>query len=171
MKGDPVSCGFTVAVDDREKLPYSFTTLHANARQGGGLLLIPTARKRLALGDYSIEGHEDAVAIERKSLDDLDQSLPRRVHFVGRLERMNERKFAAVVIEATWLQIASEPPSCSRMNPLSVVRSLFAWTVRFPRVHWIPAGSRAAGEAITYRLLEAFHRDPIKCLQIQPTEC
>ena len=158
-------------LDDREKLPYSFMTLHANARQGGGLLFVPTARKGLALGDYSIEGHEDAVAIERKSLDDLDQSLPRRVNFVGRLERMNERKFAAVVIEATWLQIASEPPYRSRMNPLSVVRSLFAWTVRYPRVPWVPAGARAAGEAITYQLLEAFNRNHIKCIQIRATDC
>jgi DNA excision repair protein ERCC-4 len=165
MDGKAVPCGFTVVIDDREKLPYEFTTLRSNVRQGGGLLLVPIVRKRLAVGDYSILGHEDTVVIERKSLDDLYQSLPRRANFIGRLVQMNQLQFAAVVIEATWLQIASEPPFCSRMNPLSVVRSLLAWTVRYPHVHWIPAGSRAAGEAITYRLLEAFHRDHIKCAQ------
>jgi hypothetical protein len=55
LKGRSVPCGFAIVIDDREKLPYSFMTLHANAPQGGGLLFVPTARKRLALGDYSIE--------------------------------------------------------------------------------------------------------------------
>jgi ERCC4-type nuclease len=171
VKDNPVNCGFTVVIDDREKLPYQFTALRATVRQGGGLLYVPTVRRRLGVGDYSILGHECDVAIERKSLEDLYQSVVRRDNFVGRLERMNQLKFAAVVVEASWLQVATEPPPASQMNPLSVIRSMIAWTVRYPRVHWIPAGHRAAGEAITFRLLEAYNKDQTKWRRTRRSVC
>jgi ERCC4-type nuclease len=171
MNNKTVPCGFTVVIDDREKLPYQFAALRATVRQGGGLLYVPTVRRRLEIGDYSIEGHEHDVAIERKSLEDLYQSVVRRDNFVGRLEQMNNLRFAAVVVEATWLDVATAPPFSSQMNPLSVVRSMIAWTVRFPRVHWIPAGGRAEGEAITFRLLEAYNRDQTKWRRARRRGC
>jgi ERCC4-type nuclease len=159
VNGPIVPCNFTIIIDDREKWPYRFERLRARADQGGGRLLITTVTQRLEVGDYTIQGHEDGVVIERKTLPDLYGSVVNRDNFIGRLRRMNELLFAAIVIESTWIQIASEPPPNSAMNPLSVIRSLIQWTVRYPRVHWIPAGDQAAGEAMCFRLLEAYHKD------------
>jgi hypothetical protein len=40
-----------------------------------------------------------------------------------------------------------------------VFRSILAWTVRFPTIHWIPAGPRRLAEVTTFRLLERFLKE------------
>jgi ERCC4-type nuclease len=56
-----------VIVDTREKTPFSFTC-HGNWIAG-------TVRRKLDAGDYSVEGMEALLALERKSLSDLITTL------------------------------------------------------------------------------------------------
>jgi hypothetical protein len=146
-------------VDNREQNPYGFQGLHAGADQGYLPIEVLTEPGTLKQGDYSLLGFEDRVAVERKSLSDLYSTLGGgRERFVRELDRLAELDFAAVVIEATWEQIAGSPPPHSSMNSRSVVASILAWQQRYP-IAWLTAGSWQFGGALTYRILERFWLD------------
>lgn len=151
-----------VVIDTREQLPFSFEGLTCDAVDGGGPLTIPTCRGTLASGDYSLLGFESFVAVERKSLADLYSTLGQgRERFERELERLAAMDFAAVVIEATWPEIVADPPPHTELPPKTVFRSILAWSVRYPRVHWFPAGPRRLAEVTTFRLLERWLKEEL----------
>ena len=157
----PIAAPFTICVDSREQRPYSFEGLTAGFVRGNPPVVVPTMRAGLPNGDYSLFGHP-SVAIERKSKEDLYGSVARRANFVGRLERMSELcgynhgtglgGYAAVVVEAEFLDLLAN------LHPRSMSRTLIAWSIRYP-VRWWFCKGRAAGELITYRLIERFYID------------
>ena len=110
-----VICPFTVAVSSNETAhgsAYRFDNIPAREIQGGGVLYVPTTSKYLVTGDYSIEGLEDRVCVERKTLEDLFGTLGKgRERFALEFERMAVMEHAAVVIEANWQEIC-RPLSC-----------------------------------------------------------
>jgi ERCC4-type nuclease len=71
----PLTCAFTVLVDTREQLPFTFADLRSDARDGRRPLVVPTRIETLTTGDYSLDGSTDKIAIERKSCSDLLHSL------------------------------------------------------------------------------------------------
>lgn len=158
MTATPViECPFTILIDQREKLPYSFADIRADAKQKNAPITIRSQSGHLPSGDYSIEGFTDRVAVERKSLDDLYGTLGQnRDRFVRELERLAEMDVAWVVIEAEWSEILGSPPPRSELNPKTIVRSVQAWMVRYPRLHWVCVPGRDFGEVMTFRLLERF---------------
>jgi ERCC4-type nuclease len=108
-------------------------------------------RAGLRSGDYSLAGHEDQIALERKSLDDLVQSLSHgRDRFEREVERLSALSFAAVLVEASAEDIARHRYQ-SMMNPASVMQSMFAWTVRY-KVPFLLCGSRRAAEYAAHGL-------------------
>lgn len=151
-----------VVYDTREQLPFTFEGLRCDQTDGGGPLTVPTVRGTLASGDYSLLGYETRVAVERKSLQDAYGTIGQgRDRFERELERLSVMEFAAVVIEASWHELASDPPSHTQLPPKTVIRSILAWTVRYP-VRWIPAGPRRLAEVTTFRLLERFLKEEQK---------
>jgi len=75
-------------VDTREKDPWD--------------LGVECVHKKLDSGDYSILTLEDRVAIERKTLDDLVQSvIHERSRFFDELKRLTTYKYAYVVVEGS----------------------------------------------------------------------
>ncbi len=151
-----------VVIDTREQLPFSFDGLTCDRADGGGALTVPTQRGTLASGDYSLLGYESRVAVERKSLSDLYGTLGQgRERFERELERLAVMDFAAVVIEATWPEVCSEPPPHKQLSPKTVFRSIIAWSVRYQRIHWIPAGPRRLAEVTTFRILERFLKEHV----------
>ena len=161
MAGErPVRFACPVLVDNREQQPYAFTGLVADKRQGGGPLLVETKTVCLASGDYSLDGYADRVAVERKSLNDLFHTLSQgRDRFERELARLDAMQVAAVMVEAEWTTVFTDPPRFSHLEPKTVFRSVLAWTQRFPRVHWFLVPDRAFGEAATLRILERFLRE------------
>jgi DNA excision repair protein ERCC-4 len=158
---EPLAVPFVVAVDTREQLGYQFEGLQADARQQRRPLLITTERRTLAQGDYSIVGHEDQVAVERKALPDLFGTLGQgRGRFERELTRLDDmvRMVAGgcawVMVEADWHTILTAPPEHSSLNPKTIHRSVIAWQQRYPRVHWWFVGNRRLAEITTFRLLE-----------------
>ncbi|MDY3555319.1 hypothetical protein R5W24_004461 [Gemmata sp. JC717] len=148
-----------VIIDTREQKPFGFTGFTCDAADGGGPLTVPTIRDTLASGDYSLVAHA-GIAIERKSLADLYGTIGQgRERFERELERLAKLDFAAVVIEATWPEVCAEPPPHTKLPPKTVFRSIVAWTVRYPRIHWIPAGDRRLAEVTTFRLLERYAKE------------
>ncbi len=78
---------FTILVDTREQTPWEFA--------------YPTLRGSLKTGDYSVQGLENVVSLERKSLGDLVQSVTwERERFIREVERLATFPVRAIVVEA-----------------------------------------------------------------------
>ena len=105
-------------IDTREQKP-----LHLKA----GDIEIPTVSKSLPTGDYSIEGLEHLVAIERKSLDDLGQCLGRdRERFERELQRLKAYQTRALVVECRWCDIVQGNYKAN-VHPNSAIGSIMGW--------------------------------------------
>lgn len=156
----PVQFPRVVLIDNREQQPYAFDRFTADKKFGGGPLVVEARTVCLHTGDYSLEGYEDRVAVERKSLNDLFHTLSQgRDRFERELARLNGFEVAAVVVEAEWATILTDPLRFSQLEPKTVFRSVLAWCQRFPRVHWYTVPGRDFGEATAFRILERFVRD------------
>jgi len=77
---------FTVIIDTREQLPWEFA-LHS------------TAKRKLDTGDYSIEGLEHLLCIERKkSVAEIANNIAEK-RFKDVLERMNKMQYPFMLFE------------------------------------------------------------------------
>ena len=155
-----VVCPFAIICDSREQLPYSFSEIPGP--KPGETLVVKTVLKGLQSGDYSVDGLEGQIAIERKSLDDLYSSTTwGRSRFEREIGRLDDLPgFAAVVIEADWREIADpaahRPGWENQTDPRSVVGTIVSWSIRYRRVHWLACGDRRGAELRTFGLLRAF---------------
>lgn len=158
MEVTPIHSPFTVAIDTREQLPWTFTGLTAGSKDRYADIVVRTEVVTLPAGDYGIV-ELPGIAIERKSLGDLYSTLTAgRQRFVRELERLSELDFAAVVVETSFQQIAQNPPPMSRAKPRSIVGSIIAFSQRYP-VAWVMPGNRRLAEGFCYRTLERFWLD------------
>lgn len=157
---DYVLAPFTILIDSREQHPFPFLGYRCDARQQYRPLIIPTKVQGIKSGDYSIEGYEDRVAVERKSLSDAYSTFcAGRDRFERELERLNAMEFAGVVIEASWPSILKQPPPHTKFSPKSFFRSVIAWQVRFPKIQWWAAETRWMAERVTFNWLRRFYED------------
>ena len=139
-RSKPFTAPFTVRIDTREQLPYTFEGLRFDADRDYVPMTVPCEVGTLKTGDYSIVGMEDLVTVERKSLADLYSTLGQgRERFEEEHRRMAELVFAAVVIEADWQTILRYPPSHSQLNPKCVFRTMLSWQQRYGVV-WMAIG-------------------------------
>lgn len=84
--GEPVR----IIVDSREQEPYSFDSR-----------LVAAVRRALPAGDYSVDGLEARVAVERKTLDDFVSTvIHSRPRFREELRQLGGYRAACVVVEA-----------------------------------------------------------------------
>ncbi|HEV2469695.1 MAG TPA: ERCC4 domain-containing protein [Candidatus Sulfotelmatobacter sp.] len=105
-------------VDTREQNPLSFRRFRGWFQK--------IEYRALKLGDYSVKGMEDALAVERKDLADLIQSFTtNRAVFVARLRRMSELPHSLLVVTSSLTEIKSEYPYRAA-NPNRITQSLIA---------------------------------------------
>ncbi len=108
----------TVVIDSQEHMGYTFERF-PNWFSG-------TVRKRLKVGDYTILGMEDEVAVERKTVPDLVNSIIQdRKDFIMKCERLSTFRKRCLVIEGTLKEIKT-PYEDSQAHPNAVLRSLIA---------------------------------------------
>jgi len=139
-----------IIVDSREQTPFDFSGVDPRPVVSVGAL---------KTGDYSIRGMENYVAIERKSLVDLFGSCGQgRDRFEREFVRLKDFQFAALVIESDLYSIYKTPPSRSRMDPKTIMRTLIAWHMRYNVKIW-PCPTRGFAETLTYLLLKRFDTD------------
>lgn len=159
---DTTVCQFAVLVDTREQHPWTFQGLLAAGQKVPTQLIVPRKVATLETGDYSIEGHGERFAIERKSASDLIGS-------VGgghaRFEREHERMAAmiaaggaaCVIVEGSLAAILDELRAdgrdAMRRTLLGVVAS---WPFRFG-VPWLFAGDRRTAEELAILILCKWH--------------
>ena len=100
----------SIVVDTREQRPYEFDPAH-----------FVTVRRALPVGDYSLEGHEAQVAIERKSLDDFVSTvIGQRERFGRELRVLRGYELGCVVVEGSLEDILAQRYR-SRAHPNSVL--------------------------------------------------
>lgn len=166
---------FTILIDTREQLPYAFQQI---PYRGGETVVVRHRFATLPSGDYSLEGLENEIAIERKSLADLFGTLSRgRDRFTRELERLAKFSFSAVVVEAALGDILnpqrSHPEWPSRVNPFAVFRSISAWSVQYPATHWYFCDTRHGAEMLVFHLMNDFFNrgfgdSGITCSKLRP---
>ena len=149
---------FTIAVDQREGLPYRFN----DVRLGRKKAFVCTISKHLKTGDYSIVGYEDHFCIERKSLVDLYQTLiSHRDRFEEELARMQLLEHSRIVIEADWRTIADperfDPTWPTQAHPNSVLGIIVSLAGKFPATRWKTFKSRSDSEKYTFKKLAQWY--------------
>jgi DNA excision repair protein ERCC-4 len=118
----------------------------------------------LASGDYSLQGFENRIGIERKSLSDLLASIStERPRFERELARLRGFDCAAVVVEEPAHALRSGRYR-SQMDPAAAWQSVIALSMRY-RVPFFWAENRADAERICFDCLRHFQRDRVKELQ------
>ena len=136
-----------MVVDSREQRPFTF----AVARYED----VEIAEGPLNVGDYSLAGLTDKVAVERKELGDLVRCLGRdRARFERELQRGASLDAFCVVIESAWKELAAGQYR-SRLNPHAACQSVLAFSGRY-RVPFLFAGSRAGAEYATWGFLRQY---------------
>lgn len=146
----------TILVDSREQYPFPFTGL----RLAGEDVIVRTERRGIDPGDYTLEGFEHRVAVERKSIEDLFNCCGSdRQRFEAQVKRLATLEFAGVVVEGD--ERAIRQWNGHGATPQSVLATIDAWEQRYG-VHFWLCISRGGAEAKTFRVLRRFLLDEEK---------
>lgn len=136
-------------IDTREQLPYQFKAFEDQFEH--------TIRGTLKAGDYSLEGYQGRIAVERKSLGDLVNTIVHgRERFKRELTKLSAMDYAAIVVEASLKEVSS-PYSFSQAKPQSVVGSLQSFSLLYG-VHIVFANDRHNAESWIANTLLKFYR-------------
>lgn len=131
----------TIVVDTREQKPLRF--------EAG----TPIVRAKLDAGDYSLAGFERVFAIERKSLEDLCQTLTRgRDRFDRECQLLAEMRRACILVEADVDDLVLGRMR-SQVAPKSVIGSLSAIHARYG-ISTVWAGSPGNAAALAASWLD-----------------
>ncbi len=141
----------TLIQDTREQLGYR------------DLFSVPCVVGTLSVGDYSVVGLEDRVAVERKSLSDLLGTLTRgRERFEKELAKTRSLERFAVVVEARAVTIYDGKfEEISLANARSVWESMAALYVRY-NVPFFLSENRRIGAAWVESILTKYAREFLK---------
>jgi DNA excision repair protein ERCC-4 len=138
-------------VEEKSSFPVSATKTPLKIRQGGMAIAVPkpkvvidssehmgytfgrftnlfsgSVRRKLPTGDYTLVGLENEIAVERKTLPDLVNSIiQERYNFISRCEKLSKYKKKCFVIEGT-LSSLKTPYEESHAHPNAVLGSIIA---------------------------------------------
>jgi len=128
---------FRIVVDSREQTPWAFRC--------------ESIRKALPAGDYSIEGLESKVAVERKSLADFTSTVNHDAErFARELLLLATYRAACVVVEADLDAVlrGMRKDDLRGASPASVLGASLHVSIKY-RVPVFWCGSRQAARAFT----------------------
>lgn len=132
-----------IIIDSREQRPFGFA---------GAIT------KKLDAGDYSLEGLEHRIAIERKSADDFVNTILRASkRFKLELAKLQQMDFAMVVIESTPDAIEQHDYT-SDAHPNSIFGLMISLQLEFHPVHFYFAGNRPQAQNYIGRLFSALDK-------------
>jgi ERCC4-type nuclease len=146
---------FVVVQDTREQAPWHFTDIVIERR----LWVVRRMVGTLATGDYSIQGCESRVCVERKSAADLVGSVTAgNARFRREHERMalmvRSGGRACVIVEGSLSAICDELDADEgrRVTGASIIGACAEWPFRYG-VPWLFAGDRRTAEVLAFRVL------------------
>jgi ERCC4-type nuclease len=134
---------FKVLVDTREKKPWFF---------GVNQFCSGSEIRSLKTGDYTIEGYEDLVCVERKrSTAEIAQNIVDE-RWDNELVRLNQFKYAYIVLEFTADNVMEYPLGTSipkriysklKVNGSFIMHKLIGYMIKYPNIKVIFAGTQA----------------------------
>jgi len=139
----------TILVDDRERNPWTIN--HPDFR---------FEKQRLKVGDYTIKGFEDRVAIEKKSgIIELITNLSGkdRPRFKRFLEKLSKYPIKCIVIEDSLSHIDAAFRACPKthLEPFSIYYWLSVITIKYKiPVLFIGSNKQQRGELLYYLFSE-----------------
>jgi len=137
---------YTIIVDTREQKPL----------WNKGIKI-----KGLSTGDYSIDGYEDKICIERKSIGDLFGTLGQgNKRFKKELERGRELDYFAIIIEGSFRDVRDKNFDGSyhtKMKGYVIIKILFTLIVKY-KIHVFFCNDRNESRAVIKQLFEAYLR-------------
>lgn len=160
---------FVVLIDSKEQQPFTFEGTRTDSDQGCKPLIVQKLIKDLGAnhGDYSLDGYERAVHIERKGPGDAVSTFlaapdtERGINWRKTLNFLAEIPTAAVVIECTRGQMLSLVESRGKRSKAALVKTLFrqvlAWEDDY-RIPFIFCDDRRMAEMATLALLRRFYK-------------
>ena len=143
---------FTILKDTRE-------------HQGKGWMFRASAnckgmvRQKLDVGDYTIDGLEKVIAVERKTLGDLWNTLGRQDNyqrFLREWERAEGYRMKYLVIEATLAEV-DRGYRYSKVPPANIHAKLISLQVKY-NVHVIFAGREDKARGWVRKLFAKIHK-------------
>lgn len=103
-------------IDTREQTPVDLSPLRS-------------IRKGLKTGDYSVEGYEEKIAIERKSLQDFIGCCgSSRTRFEKEVARLQTYPYRSIVVEGVWGSIEAKQYR-GQIHPNAVIGSALGWAL------------------------------------------
>ena len=187
MKHDrPLYCPFTILVDSAESHPFEFKKIKSDAKDGFRIFRTETkwvslGRHPNSLGDYSMEGQVGRVAIERKSIEDVQSTvlgwptkheqkedlICRRERFESELNNLSMVDAPLVVVEGSLGKVLETMPSYGEksveLNQKMFTRFLLRyWQDSEFRVPWVWCDTRRQAEVIAFRWLYRFWRKHVR---------
>ncbi len=130
-----------ILIDQREQAPLRFSSA------------ISTETVLLPVGDYSLRGASDIVAIERKRLGELATCCGTdRPRFIEQLERLRSFPVRGLVIEADLNGLLSGA-FASRINPLSVLGTLIKAGAEWQIPIWFAGDAKNAAVLVERMML------------------
>jgi hypothetical protein len=149
---------FTIIVDTREQQPWLFSHY-------------TTANKKLDAGDYSIEGLENILAIERKkSVNEIANNITES-RFKDALTRLSQHKYAFLLLEFDIENILSYPIGSNlpkrlwdkvKISPAFLMKHVLEWQLDY-NIKVMFCGSASNAEKIAeYIFKKIYYIEVIK---------
>jgi len=135
-----------ILIDTREQLPLRFSDA------------ADVEVCTLPVGDYSVRGATEIVAIERKRLGELAACCGvDRERFIAQIERLRAYPVRALVIECDADGILGRAYS-SRINPLSILGTLIKFSSDWQVPVWLAGDARNAALIVERMLLRVWRQ-------------
>lgn len=144
---------FTIVVDTREQQPWTFPHY-------------TVANRKLDAGDYSIEGLENVLSIERKkSVNEIATNIiePR---FKDAIQRLSQHKYAFLLLEFDIDKILNYPIGSSlpkrlwnrtKISPAFLMKHVLDWQLIY-NIKVMFCGSAADAQQVAEYILKKVHR-------------
>lgn len=170
-----ILCPFQIVADTREQVDgdtlgvtgqWTFEGFKARAPHNDKELVVNVVRRNLGFhgGDYTIQGMENLVRVERKAFEDAHGTVlgwgKRRDNFIQELEFLNSIQKSVVIVEGRFDPFVERAPcygvkSCQE-NAKALHGSVLSWIIDYPRVQWFFVRNRRLAEVTAFRFLEKF---------------
>jgi len=144
-----------IVIDSREQTPFVFR----KSKNLDG-----TVVKKLDAGDYSIEGMEHLIAVERKSAADLFGTLGRgNKRFQRELRRASNMEYFAIVVECdyTVCSMGAFKNNKSTMRP-DVVMKILGTLMHKYNIHVFFAHNPVQASSMTRWILQSYYHQKTK---------
>ena len=145
-----------IFIDTSEKQPWTFDRYE-----------VETEPKNIFTGDYTLEGFEEELCIERKScVSELANNITTN-RFANELERMLDFKYRYLILEFDYGHIDGFPENSnipsylrqkSRVKGPFIIKSLTKIMSKY-NIHVLPCSNRLYAEHVAYSIMKDLYRE------------